>query len=113
MHPITSQFHQRKPTMEIQKISMSTRRMDRRNQKCRTTNLCETSQTNFIKENQPWRYKKFPCLQDEWTDEIRNAEPPTFAKLRKLNRITQLEELYGHLLDQQNMDTNDTPNYEP
>lgn len=74
---------------------------------------CTQLLLNFIKENQPWRYKKFPCLQDEWTDEIRNAEPPTFAKLRKLNRITQLEELYGHLLDQQNMDTNDTPNYEP
>ena len=58
-------------------------------------------------------YKEFPCLQNEWTYKIRNAEPPTFAKLRKLNRITQLEELYGHLLDQQNMDTNDTPNYEP
>lgn len=54
---------------------------------------------DFIKIEYPWEYKEYPCLQNEWTDKIRNAEPPTFATLRKLNRITQLEELYGHLLD--------------
>lgn len=56
---------------------------------------------DFIKENQPWKYKKFTCLQDEWTDEIRNAKPPAFAKLRKLDRAAELEAQYGDKLDPQ------------
>ncbi len=66
---------------------------------------------DFIKEERPWKYKEYPCLQDEWTDKIRNAEPPAFAKLRKLDRATQLEAMYENLLDSTQSDFDNTPEY--
>ncbi len=66
---------------------------------------------DFIKEERPWKYKEYPCLQDEWTDKIRNAEPPAFAKLRKLDRATQLEAMYKNLLDSTQFDFDNTPEY--
>lgn len=66
---------------------------------------------DFIKEERPWKYKEYPCLQDEWTDKIRNAEPPAFAKLRKLDRATQLEDMYENLLDSTQSDFDNTPEY--
>lgn len=66
---------------------------------------------DFIKEEHPWKYKEYPCLQDEWTDKIRNAEPPAFAKLRKLDRATQLEAMYENLLDSTQSDFDNTPEY--
>lgn len=62
-----------------------------------TTNIL----LEFIKTEYPWKYKQYPCLQDEWTDEIRNAKPPAFAKLRKLDRAAKLEAQYGDKLDPQ------------
>lgn len=66
---------------------------------------------DFIKEERPWKYKEYPCLQDEWTDKIRNAEPPAFAKLRKLDRATQLESMYENLLASTQSDFDNTPEY--
>lgn len=66
---------------------------------------------DFIKEERPWKYKEYPCLQDEWTDKIRNAEPPALAKLRKLDRATQLEAMYANLLTSTQSDFDNTPEY--
>lgn len=66
---------------------------------------------DFVKEERPWKYKEYPCLQDEWTDKIRNAEPPAFAKLRKLDRATQLEAIYENRLDTNQSDFDTTLEY--
>lgn len=52
---------------------------------------------DFIREEYPWKYKNYPCLEDEWDDRIRTSKKPLFARIRGLDRKDKrMAELKSH-----------------
>lgn len=54
---------------------------------------------NFIKDTQPWRFYRYPCIRSEWPESALNgtAKPPVFAKTRHLDRGFEAEAKFGHI----------------
>lgn len=55
---------------------------------------------NFIKEELPWRFRAYPCLQDEWTDAVRTAKPTLIDKLTGHQRESITQEEFDHRMQQ-------------
>ena len=55
---------------------------------------------NFIKEELPWRFRVYPCLQDEWTDAVRTAKPTVIDKLTGHQRENITQEKFDHRMQQ-------------
>lgn len=72
-----------------------------------TTNML----LDFIREEYPWKYKNYPCLEDEWDDRIRTSEKSFLAHMRGLDRhsqrVAELEAQFGNMMPSENTEKDD------
>lgn len=66
---------------------------------------------DFIREEYPWKYKNYPCLEDEWDDRIRTSKKPFLARIRGLDRkdkrIAELESHFDKIMSAENTEKDD------
>lgn len=53
----------------------------------------------FIEETQPWWFLNYKCLQDEWTNRIKNSTPPIDIQQHQSKRGAEAEAQFGHMLE--------------
>lgn len=55
---------------------------------------------DFIAEEQPWRFYRYPCIRSEWPESALSgkAKPPTLASIRHLDRGSEAESRFEDIL---------------